>query len=219
MIHCSQTAHTFWKKTKKQIPLLVCQVGLWDDCWTSSRRAFVYSNKCFQTYLARRQPQGGVVALCLRWKGQTLLPREIQTWPSVGCSTVINSALCVGILEKLPASAANGFVKLSNLCVCESTFVNLVLNLYFCSCSSALPVNAVLFWVAFLLQHAYSWMPGLCPSSFTSGIRGTEIFCYITQKRQVTSVFILKLHNNISLAAHETSNFLTHLAESGLCLS
>lgn len=42
-----------------------------------------------------RHPQGGVVPLCARWKGQTLLPPETQTRPSVGCFTLINSALCV----------------------------------------------------------------------------------------------------------------------------
>lgn len=42
-----------------------------------------------------RHPQGGVVPLCARWKGQTFLPLETETRPSVGCFALINSALCV----------------------------------------------------------------------------------------------------------------------------
>lgn len=116
------------------------------------------------------EPRGGVVALCLRWKGQTLLPQEIQTWPAVGCSTVINSALCVSIFENSLQSTENGFVELSKtLFMCIKVCKPLLKFVFFFLLHS--------FWLSrwmqfclnclFLLQHAYSWIAGVCPSSFT----------------------------------------------------
>lgn len=117
---------------------------------------------------------------------------------------------------KLSVSTANGFVKLSELYLCASRFINLFLNLYFSCCILTLLVNAVLFEAFYCSMHIHDCLVCVLPVSH-SGIRGTEILCYISQKRQVASVFILKLQNNISLAGHETGTSLTHLTESGLC--
>lgn len=65
-----------------------------------------------------------------------------------------------------------------------------------------------------LLRHAYSWMPGLCPSSVTLwGLGHWNTPLYHTETKQVTSVFILTVNNNIYFAHHDTGNSLT---ESGL---
>lgn len=62
--------------------------------------ALVYTNKCLQTdpRVPRQHPRGGVVALFHKWKkgATTFLPPKVGSWPSVGRSSRINSALRVG---------------------------------------------------------------------------------------------------------------------------
>lgn len=186
IIHCSQTDADTFEKTRQ--PLLVCQANLRDDCWTSSRRTFVYTNKCFQTFSEHWQPRGRVVALCLRWKGQTLLPQEVQTWPSVGSSTVINSAPCVSILEN-SASAANGFVKLSKLYLCASRFINRFLNLCFSCCILALPLNAVLFELPFTAACIFMSARSVSFQIHIQAFEAQKFAVCITQKRQAAPFF------------------------------
>lgn len=75
-------------------------------------------------------------------RGKLFLPLEIPTWPSVGGSTVINSALCQYV-GKVPASNCE--------CICVTLktlfvwIVTLVLNLYFSCCITACQVNAYFF--------------------------------------------------------------------------
>lgn len=66
--HSKTKAEKFWWLLPKlythlTIDTFLSVMGLWDDDCASSPRAFVCTNKCFQAYLAHRQPQGGVVQL------------------------------------------------------------------------------------------------------------------------------------------------------------
>lgn len=75
----------------------------------------------------------------------------------------------------------------------------------------ALPLNSVLFWIAFCYSLHIHECSVCVLQVLHSGIPGTEILCYIVEKRQ-SSIFIHRPHNSISLSGHDIVNFLTHLA-------
>lgn len=104
---------------------------------------------------ASRQPKGGIVALCLRWKGQILLPQGIQTWPSVGCFPVINSVSMCHYFGKLYINSrwiCKSFQK--SICV-HGVFVNIIPNLFLSCCILAHPVKAVLFDFLFAIASIF----------------------------------------------------------------
>lgn len=96
------------------------------------------------------------------------------------------------------------FVKLSKFSVCIK-----ILKTF--PWTYALPLNSVLFWIAFCYSLHIHECSVCVLQVLHSGIPGTEILCYIVEKRQ-SSIFIHRPHNSISLSGHDIVNFVTHLA-------
>ena len=133
IIHCSQTADTFEKK-KKRADRSSCLSGgpvRWLLNLITEKHLFTHINASKHTRHA-----GGLKAElwhCV-WdeRGKLFRLGRFKLGPSVGCSTVINSAPCVGILGKLSASTANGFVKNFQKSIYEhSRCTDLCLNVCF----------------------------------------------------------------------------------------
>lgn len=117
--------------------------------------------------------------------GDHFLPPKIKSWPSVGRSSVINSALCVSIFIYFffgGESLQPAKMDLSNLP--NSIYVHQDLRTPTPPprvCGT--PGERTLAWIACLMQHAYSCVPGLLSFQLRIQAFVTPIFS-VTSRRK-----------------------------------